>query len=49
MKSIGIWLYRYMAIHVDYLLYHVLAPLDAMMPTPCVQASSPACQDARVP
>jgi hypothetical protein len=44
MKSIGIWLYRYMAIHVDYLLYHVLAPLDAMMPTP---VSRPALQRVR--
>ena len=34
MKSIVIWLYRYIAIHVDHMLHHVLAMLDAMIPTP---------------
>ena len=46
MKNIGIWLYRYMAIHVDHMLHHVLALLDAMMPAP---VSRPALQRVRTP
>ena len=34
MKNIGIWLYRYMAIHVNHMLHHVVAVLDAMRPSP---------------
>jgi len=34
MKNIGIWLYRYMAIHMDHMRHHVLAMLDTMMPAP---------------
>jgi len=30
MKNIGIWLYRYMTMHVD----HILAMLDAMLSDP---------------
>ena len=46
MKNIGIWLYRYMAIHVDHMLHHMLAMLDAMIPAP---VSRPALQHARTP
>ena len=46
MKNISIWLYRYMAIHVDHMRYHVLAMLDAMMPAP---VSRPALQRVRTP
>jgi hypothetical protein len=46
MKNIGIWLYRYMAIHIDHMLYHVLTVLDAMMPVP---VSRPALQRVRTP
>ena len=34
MKNIGIWLYRYIAIHVDHMLHDVLSMLDAMMSDP---------------
>ena len=34
MKNIGIWLYRYIAIHTNKLLHHVWAKLDAMRPCP---------------
>ena len=34
MKEIGIWLYRYMAMHVAHMLHHMLAMLDAMRPDP---------------
>jgi hypothetical protein len=46
MKKIGIWLYRYMVIHVDHMLHHMLAMLDAMMPAP---VSRPALQRVRTP
>ena len=46
MKNISVWLYRYMAIHMDHMLHHVLAPLDAMMPDP---VSRPALQRVRAP
>ena len=46
MKNIGIWLYRYMAIHMDHMLHHVLAMLDAMMSAP---VSRPALQRVRTP
>jgi hypothetical protein len=46
MKNIGIWLYRYMAIHVDQTLHHLLALLEAMMPAP---VSRPALQRVRTP
>ena len=46
MKNIGIWLYRYMAIHMDHMRHHVLAMLDAMMPAP---VSGPALQRVRTP
>jgi hypothetical protein len=46
MKNLGVWLYRYMAIHVDYMLHHVLTVLDAMMPAP---VSRPALQRVRTP
>ena len=46
MKNISIWLYRHMAIHVDHILHHVLAMLDAMMPAP---VSRPALQRVRTP
>jgi len=46
MKNLGIWLYRYMAIHVDHMLHHVLTVLDAMMPAP---VSRPALQRVRTP
>jgi hypothetical protein len=41
MKNIVLWLYRYMAIHVNQMLHHVLAVLDAIMPSP---VSRPALQ-----
>jgi len=34
MKNLGIWLYRYMAIHVNHRLHHVLAVLDSLAPSP---------------
>ena len=46
MKNIGIWLYRYMSIHMDHMLHHVLTMLDAMMPAP---VSRPALQRVRTP
>ena len=46
MKNIDIWLYRYIAIHVDHMRHHVLAMLDAMMPAPM---SRPALQHVRTP
>ena len=46
MKNIGIWLYRYMAIHVNHMLHHVLAGLHAMTPSP---VSRPALQRVRTP
>jgi len=44
MKNLGIWLYRYMAIHMDQMLQHLSAVLDAMMPSP---VSRPALQRFR--
>jgi hypothetical protein len=46
MNNIGIWLYRYMAIHVDHILHHMLAMLDAMRPDPVPR---PALQRVRTP
>jgi hypothetical protein len=46
MKNLGIWLYRYMAIHVDHMLHHMLAMLDAMMSAPVPR---PALQRVRTP
>jgi len=46
MKRIVIWLYCYIAIHVDHMLHHALAMLDAMMSTP---VSKPALQRVRTP
>jgi hypothetical protein len=46
MKNIGIWLYRYMAIHMDHMRHHVLTMLDAIMPAP---VSRPALQRVRTP
>jgi hypothetical protein len=46
MKNIGIWLYRYIVIHMDHMLHDVLAVLDAMMPDP---VSRPALQRVRTP
>jgi hypothetical protein len=46
MKNIDIWLYRYMAIHVDHMLHHMLAMLDAMIPAPVPR---PALQRVRTP
>ena len=46
MKNIGIWLYRYIAIHMDRMLHDVLAMLDAMMPD---LVSRPALQRVRTP
>jgi hypothetical protein len=46
MKKIGVWLYRYMTIHVDHMLHHVLARLNAMIPAP---VSRPALQRVRTP
>ena len=46
MKNISIWLYLYMAIHMDHILHHVLTVLDAMMPVP---VSRPALQRVRTP
>src|SRR5437870_11526724 len=34
MKNLGIWLYHYMAIHVNQMLHHVLAVLDSLAPSP---------------
>ena len=52
MKNIGIWLYRYMAMHVG----HILAMLDAMLsdpvPRPALQrvrtSVSPSLSDVRL-
>ena len=46
MKNIGIWLYRYIAMHVNHILHHGSALLDAMMPAP---VSRPALQRVRTP
>src|SRR5215831_19660409 len=46
MKNLGIWLYRYIAIHMGYTLHHVSARLDAMAPSP---VSKPALQRVRTP
>jgi hypothetical protein len=46
MKNIDNWLYLYMAIHVDHMLHHGLALLDAMMSSP---VSRPALQRVRTP
>ena len=46
MKNIGIWLYRYMAIHMDRMRHHVLAMLDAMIPA---LVPRPALQRVRTP
>ena len=44
MKNIDIWLYLYIAIHMDHVLQHVWATLDAMMSAP---VSRPALQRVR--
>jgi len=44
MKNIGIWLYRYIVMHMDHMLHDMLAMLDAMMPEP---VSRPALQRVR--
>jgi hypothetical protein len=46
MKNIGIWLYRYIAIHMDHMLYYMLAMLDARMPA---LVPRPALQRVRTP
>jgi hypothetical protein len=46
MKNLSIWLYRYMAIHVNHVLRHVLAGLDTLAPSP---PSRPAFQRVRTP
>jgi hypothetical protein len=46
MKNIGIWLYRYIVIHMDRMLHDMLAMLDAMMPD---SVSRPALQRVRTP
>jgi hypothetical protein len=46
MKNIGIWLYRYIAIHENHMLHHVWAMLDAMTPSPMYR---PALQRVRTP
>ena len=46
MKSLGIWLYRYMAIRMGRMLHRVSAVLDAIMPSP---VSRPALQRVRTP
>ena len=46
MKNIGIWLYRYMAMHVNHVLHLVLTGLDAMTPSPVYR---PALQRVRTP
>ena len=46
MKNIDIWLYRYMAMHMDHLRHHVLAMLGAITFTP---VSRPALQRVRMP
>jgi len=46
MKNIGIWLYRYMVMHVDHMRHHMLAMLDAMRPDPVPR---PALQRVRTP
>jgi len=48
MKNIGIWLYRYMAMHVD----HILAMLSDPVPRPALQrvrtSVSPSLSDVRL-
>jgi hypothetical protein len=44
MKNLGIWLYRYMAIHMNDGLHYVLAVLEALAPSPM---SKPALQRVR--
>jgi len=46
MKNIVIWLYRYMAIHANQMLHHMLAMPDAMTPSPIYR---PALQRVRTP
>jgi hypothetical protein len=46
MRNIGIWLYRYAAMHMQDVLHHVLAVLDALAPSP---VSRPALQRVRTP
>ena len=46
MRNIGIWLYRYIAIHTNHALHHVWAMLDAMTPSPVYR---PALQCVRTP
>ena len=46
MKNLGIWLYRYIAIRMGHMLYHVSAILDALAPSP---VSRPALQRVRTP
>jgi hypothetical protein len=46
MRNIGIWLYRYMTIHMQNVLHHILAVLDALAPSP---VSRPALQRVKAP
>jgi len=46
MKNIGIWLYRYIAIHTNHVRHHVWAMLGAMTPSPVYR---PALQCVRTP
>jgi hypothetical protein len=46
MKNLGIWLYRYLAIHVNHMLHHVLVVPGSMAPSPMYR---PAFQRLRTP
>jgi hypothetical protein len=46
MKNLGVWLYRYMAIHMNHGLHHALAVLDSLAPSPVYR---PALQHVRTP
>ena len=46
MKNIGIWLYRYIAIHANHVRHHVWAMLGAMTPSPVYR---PTLQRVRTP
>ena len=46
MKNLGIWLYRYMVMHANHMLHHVVAVLDALAPSP---RAKPALQRVRTP
>ena len=46
MKNLGIWLYRYMAIHMHHMQRHAWAMLDTLMPVPVYR---PALQRVRTP